>query len=101
MLFRSLRFVPYIGSMMAGILPVIIAAAIGEGWNLAFVTAGILITIEIAIGQFIEPLLFGKMTGLSPVAVVASAAFWTALWPNWFDHCNTVDHWLVGGWPKY
>ena len=75
-----LRFVPYIGSMMAGILPVIIAAAIGDGWNLAFVTAGILITIEIAIGQFIEPLLFGKMTGLSPVAVVASAAFWTALW---------------------
>ena len=75
-----LRFVPYIGSMMAGILPVIIAAAIGDGWNLAFATAGILITIEIAIGQFIEPLLFGKMTGLSPVAVVASAAFWTALW---------------------
>ena len=48
--------------------------------NLALVTAGILITIEIAIGQFIEPLLFGKMTGLSPVAIVASAAFWTALW---------------------
>ncbi len=76
----ALRFVPYIGSMMAFILPVIIAAAIGEGWYLAFVTAGVLITIEIAIGQFIEPLLFGKMTGLSPVAVVASAAFWTALW---------------------
>ena len=75
-----LRFVPYIGSMMASILPVIIAAAIGEGWNLAFATAGILIGIEIIIGQFIEPLLFGKMTGLSPVAVVASAAFWTALW---------------------
>ena len=75
-----LRFVPYIGSMMAAILPVIIAAAIGDGWNLAFVTAGILITIEVIVGQFVEPLLFGKMTGLSPVAIVASAAFWTALW---------------------
>ena len=75
-----LRFVPYIGSLMASTLPVIIAAAIGEGWNLAFETAGILIGIEIVIGQFIEPLLFGKMTGLSPVAIVSSAAFWTALW---------------------
>ena len=75
-----LRFVPYIGALMAGILPVIIAAAIGEGWTLAILTAVILMTIELAIGQFIEPLIFGKMTGLSPVAVVASAAFWTALW---------------------
>ena len=75
-----LRFVPYIGSMMAAILPVIIASAIGEGWNLALVTAGTLLAIEFIVGQFVEPLLFGKMTGLSPVAIIASAAFWTALW---------------------
>ena len=75
-----LRFVPYIGSMMSGILPVIIAAAIGEGWYLAILTASVLIAIEIGVGQFIEPMVSGKMTGLSPVAIVASAAFWTALW---------------------
>ena len=75
-----LRFVPYIGSMMAAVLPIIIAAAIGEGWNLAIITGGILIGIEIIVGQFLEPLFVGKMTGLSPVAIVASAAFWTALW---------------------
>ncbi len=75
-----LRFIPYIGSMMASILPVIIAASIGEGWTLALITAGILSGIEIIVGQILEPLFIGKMTGLSPVAIVASAAFWTALW---------------------
>jgi predicted PurR-regulated permease PerM len=75
-----LRFIPYIGSMMASVLPIIIAASIGEGWTLALITAGILIGIEIIVGQILEPLFIGKMTGLSPVAIVASAAFWTALW---------------------
>lgn len=75
-----LRFIPYIGSMMASVLPIIIAASIGEGWTLALITAGILVGIEIIVGQLLEPLFIGKMTGLSPVAIVASAAFWTALW---------------------
>ncbi len=75
-----LRFVPYIGSLMASVFPIIIAAAVGDGWNLAFETAVLLICIEIIMGQFVEPILFGKMTGLSPIAIVASAAFWTALW---------------------
>jgi len=32
------------------------------------------------VGHVIEPVLYGHSTGLSPVAVVASATFWTALW---------------------
>jgi predicted PurR-regulated permease PerM len=75
-----LRFLPYIGPIMASVLPVIIAAAIGEGWQLAIITAVVLIIIETVIGQLVEPLFVGKMTGLSPVAFVASATFWTALW---------------------
>ena len=31
-------------------------------------------------GHVIEPMVYGRSTGLSPVAVVASATFWTALW---------------------
>jgi predicted PurR-regulated permease PerM len=75
-----LRFLPYVGSIMASVLPIIIASAIGEGWQLAIITAGVLILIETIIGQIVEPLFVGKMTGLSPVAFVASATFWTALW---------------------
>ena len=75
-----LRFLPYVGPIMASVLPIIIAAAIGDGWQLALITAGVLIIIETMIGQLVEPLFVGKMTGLSPVAFVASATFWTALW---------------------
>jgi predicted PurR-regulated permease PerM len=75
-----LRFVPYIGTLMASIFPILIAIAIGNGWTLAVVTAAIVIATEVVVGHIVEPLFFGKMTGLSPVAIVSSAAFWAALW---------------------
>lgn len=75
-----LRFVPYVGTMLASILPIIIAAAAGDGWNLAFMALGVILVTELLVGQVLEPLFFGKSTGVSPIAVVAAAAFWTALW---------------------
>jgi hypothetical protein len=36
--------------------------------------------VEPIVGHVIEPMVYGHSTGLSPVAVVASATFWTALW---------------------
>ena len=75
-----LRFVPYVGTLLAAIFPIIIAAAVGDGWTLALLTLGVVVVTETLVGQVLEPLLFGKSTGLSPVAVVVAAAFWTALW---------------------
>ncbi len=75
-----LRFVPYVGTLLASILPIIIAAAAGDGWNLALMALGVILVTELLVGQVFEPLFFGKSTGVSPVAVVAAAAFWTALW---------------------
>jgi len=75
-----LRFVPYVGTLLAAIFPIIIAAAVGDGWTLALTTLGIMVVTETVVGQVLEPLFFGKSTGLSPVAVVVAAAFWTALW---------------------
>jgi hypothetical protein len=75
-----LRFVPYVGVFMSAVFPIIIAAAIGEGWTLALLAAGIILLVEITVGQVLEPLFFGKMTGLSTFAIVASAAFWATLW---------------------
>ncbi|MCA3573191.1 MAG: AI-2E family transporter [Aestuariivirga sp.] len=75
-----LRFVPYVGTLLAAIFPIIIAAAVGDGWTLALLTLGIVLVTEALVGHVLEPLLFGKSTGLSPVAIVAAAAFWTALW---------------------
>ena len=75
-----MRFVPYVGTFLSAVFPVIIAAAIGDGWNLALLTIGIIVSVEVVVGQVLEPLFFGKMTGLSTFAIVASAAFWAALW---------------------
>ena len=75
-----LRFVPYVGTFLASILPIIISVAVGDGWTLALMTIGIVVVTELIVGQVLEPFFFGKTTGLSPVALVAAAGFWTALW---------------------
>jgi len=75
-----LRFVPYVGTLMSSVVPLIIAAAVGDGWTLAIATIAVVLTTELIVGQVLEPLFFGKSSGLSPVAVVAAATFWTALW---------------------
>jgi hypothetical protein len=43
-------------------------------------TLALFIVVEPIVGHVIEPMVYGHSTGLSPVAVVASATFWTALW---------------------
>ena len=75
-----LRFVPYIGAPIAAAFPLILAAAIDPGWSSFIWTAALFATVEPIVGHGIEPLLYGHSTGLSPVAVVAAATFWTWLW---------------------
>ena len=75
-----LRFVPYIGSIIAAAFPLALAVAVDPGWSMLIWTAVLFFVIEPAVGQVLEPMVYGRTTGLSPVAVVVSATFWTALW---------------------
>lgn len=75
-----LRFVPYIGSPLAAVLPIALAAAVDPGWSMAIWTAALFLVTELVTGQAVEPLLYGHSTGLSPVAVIVSAIFWTWIW---------------------
>lgn len=75
-----LRFVPYVGAVISAIFPLVLAAAVDPGWTMLLWTAALFLIVEPLVGHVIEPLLFGHSTGLSPVAVVASATFWTWLW---------------------
>src|SRR4029077_5653642 len=75
-----LRFVPYIGPVIAAALPAIVALAVDPGWAMLLWAMGLFLVIELAIGQAIEPWLYGHSTGLSGVAGVVAAAFWTLLW---------------------
>jgi predicted PurR-regulated permease PerM len=80
MLAMIMRFVPYIGALISAIFPLVLAAAVGPGWMMVLLTAGLFLITETVVGHAIEPLVYGQSTGLSPVAVVASATFWTWLW---------------------
>jgi predicted PurR-regulated permease PerM len=75
-----LRFVPYIGSVIAAAFPLALSVAVDPGWTMLAWTAALFFVVEPLIGQVVEPMVYGRSTGLSPVAVVVSATFWTALW---------------------
>src|ERR1700736_3160407 len=75
-----LRFVPYIGPVIAAAFPAALAVAVDPGWSMLFWVVGLFLVAEGITGQVIEPWLYGQSTGLSGVAVVVAAAFWTLLW---------------------
>ncbi|WP_426240489.1 AI-2E family transporter [Pararhizobium sp. DWP1-1-3] len=75
-----LRFVPYIGPVIGMILPLLLALAISPGWSLVAWVAALFITIEVISNNVIEPWLYGSHTGLSPLAIIISAIFWSWLW---------------------
>src|SRR4051794_27930134 len=74
------RFVPYIGAIIAAAFPLALAVAVDPGWSMLLWTLALFLVVEPVVGHLIEPTVYGRSTGLSPVAVVASATFWTALW---------------------
>ena len=75
-----MRFIPYIGAFISGVLPVALAAAVDPGWSMVIETAALFLIAEPVFGQVIEPLLYGHSTGLSPFAVIVSTLFWGFLW---------------------
>jgi predicted PurR-regulated permease PerM len=75
-----LRFIPYIGAILAAALPIALAAAVGIDWSMALWTISLFAVVEPLTGQVVEPLVCGRSAGLSPVAVVVAASFWTWLW---------------------
>lgn len=75
-----LRFVPYIGPVIAAAFPAAVSFAVDPGWSMLFWTLGIFLVAELIVGQVVEPILYGKSTGLSPVAIILAAAFWTWIW---------------------
>jgi predicted PurR-regulated permease PerM len=75
-----LRFVPYVGIWLAALLATALSIAVVPGWSLAICTIGLFVFVELIAGQAVEPNLYGHATGLSPLSVVVSAIFWSALW---------------------
>lgn len=76
----TLRFLPYVGSIIGALFPLTLAFAVDPGWDMFLWTAGLVLTLETISNNLIEPLLYGSSTGLGPLAILVSATFWTVLW---------------------
>jgi hypothetical protein len=75
-----MRFVPFVGTFIAVVPPVLLALAVDPGWSLALWVLGLFLVSEPLMGQVFEPLLYGASTGLSPLSVILAATFWAFLW---------------------
>jgi len=76
----TLRFVPYIGPWIAAAMPVGLSLAISTGWVAPILTVVLFVALELFSNNIMEPWLYGKNTGMSAVAVLLAAVFWTWLW---------------------
>jgi predicted PurR-regulated permease PerM len=75
-----LRFIPYLGIVIAAAFPLTLAVAVAPGWTLLAWTALLFLTVELIVSNLVEPLVYRGTTGLSSVALIAAATFWTWLW---------------------
>lgn len=75
-----LRFLPYIGPVIASLAPILVSFASSDGWSQTWITTGALVGLELVTNNVLEPWMYGACTGISPLAILVSAAFWTWLW---------------------
>jgi predicted PurR-regulated permease PerM/GAF domain-containing protein len=75
-----LRFIPYVGAWAGALLPVLLSFAISTSWFTPLMTIALFIVLEVIVSNFIEPWVYGANTGVSPLALIISAVFWTWLW---------------------
>jgi predicted PurR-regulated permease PerM len=75
-----LRFLPYIGPPLAALMPILLSLAAFPGWYHALATMGLFLILELIVSNVVEPLLYGAHVGLSPLAILVAAVFWTLVW---------------------
>jgi predicted PurR-regulated permease PerM/CheY-like chemotaxis protein len=75
-----LRFIPYVGPVIGALFPIALSFAVAPGWTVPLMTIALFVTLELFSNNVLEPWLYGASTGLSPVAVLVAAVFWTTLW---------------------
>jgi predicted PurR-regulated permease PerM/methanogenic corrinoid protein MtbC1 len=75
-----LRFIPYVGALASAILPTLVAFAVFPGWTKSLEVLGTYLALDQIAAQFVEPFLIGHGIGVSPVALLFSAMYWTWIW---------------------
>ncbi len=75
-----LRIVPYVGTLVAAILPIALSLARFDGWHKPLLVFLMVVGLELIVGNFVEPWLYGPHVGISSLALLVAAVFWAVLW---------------------
>jgi predicted PurR-regulated permease PerM len=74
------RYIPYVGPWLAALLPITVSVITAPGWEQVVFVMGLFLVLELFSNNVMEPWLYGQSVGLSPIAVIVAAIFWTWLW---------------------
>ena len=75
-----LRMVPYVGSVVAGLLPLLLSLAVFDGWRPPLLVFLLFTALELITANLLEPRLYGAHTGISSLALLLTTVFWATLW---------------------
>jgi predicted PurR-regulated permease PerM len=76
----ALRIVPYAGVTIGTALPMLLSIAVSPSWWDPLLVVALFLTIELTLANLVEPWLFSSRTGISSLALLGSAIFWSMLW---------------------
>jgi predicted PurR-regulated permease PerM len=75
-----LRFVPYVGPWVSALCPILVSLAVFEGWTRPLMTIALFVVLELFSNNIVEPWMYAARTGMSSLAILVSALFWTWIW---------------------
>ena len=76
----SCGIVPYVGTLVAATLPLALSLAVFDGWLRPLLVFLLVASLELIVANFVEPWLYGTHVGISSLALLVTAVFWTVLW---------------------
>ncbi len=80
MLGAALRFIPYVGPVLAAGAPILVSLAALQGWRGPLEVVALFTVLELFTNLVLETVLYAGAAGVSQVALLVSVAFWTWLW---------------------
>src|SRR3954468_19461974 len=80
MLGAALRFIPYVGPVLAAGAPILVSLAALHGWRGPLEVMALFTVLELFTNLVLETVLYAGAAGVSQVALLVSVAFWTWLW---------------------
>ncbi|ACK50013.1 protein of unknown function UPF0118 [Methylocella silvestris BL2] len=76
----ALNYIPFIGPLIATVLPALFGFAQTGSWETGLLILAVLTLVQFLIGSYFEPLFTAKTLSISPFAVVFAVFFWGFIW---------------------